>query len=1053
MFAKRHAWIGAVIGVMLGASSSLFGQSAGAILGTVTDASGALIPGVEVTATDQGTNQSRSVVTNETGNYRIEPLQVGIYSVSAELVGFRKEIRKDLKLDLDARLRVDFRLEVGAVNEVVEVTGAAPVVQTDTSQVGQVVEERKIIELPLNGRSFSALAYVTPGTFAPRPGSSLSERGGFAAVGIAEAENTFLLDGVITNSPQTPEPGVRMNLDAVAEFKVQTQNYAASYGHQAGAHVDAVLKSGTNEIHGALFGFGHSNRLDARNFFEVEKAGYKRTQFGGVVGGPIVRDKVFFFFGYQQQFQDKIHSANPAVPLPEYWEGNLSKLNKTIRDPLTGQPFPNSQIPKARIHPVSLALRSVWDTATLVSNTPGRNARTSFGEPENYVLPNIKINYNISPRHQLIGSYTFWNHTKFLEWNHAQRPELPGLQECCGLRDNLISIQDVFTVSPTFINEFRIGYPRNRRIRHPEQNARNYTKEMGILGTSADIDPVFWGLPSFTVTGYANGPRAGTLQNRSEGYWTVANVVSLQRGNHALKIGGDAFRAYLSPELYYDNMTGTFSFNGSATGDSFADFLLGYLDTSLRSPPTPGTSLAFYQGNWAYSLFVQDDWKATSNLTINIGLRYDLVMPQTDKYDRIATFDPRIGNGRGGIRIQRNTMKRYSEGIELYKRSYPGLLFEESDARNAVDKTDFGPRFGFAWTPGGGTQTVVRGGYGLFYSAHDIGSQTVANEAPFTLSQRFTRAQGATWDNPWPGSGLGAIVKAGEEYYFQSPYYGHWNFGVQRELPYGIVVDAAYVGKKGTHIERSRDINQPIGGVKPYPLFGVISYAEYRGSSIYHGLQSRVERRSASGASILVSYQWGRMISDGGAIRNVYDLRAERGLDAEDVRHRFSSSFVLPLPGAGLKSWLGHLIGGWEMSGIVRMNTGSALTPTVSQDYSGSTRRADRPNLVGNPDKGSDATPNSWWNKAAFTLPERGTYGNAGPGVLEGPGYVGADMGLMKRFAVAEGKTLQFRWEVFNVFNHTNFSTPNTVFDSATFGTTGVALDSRQMQAALKFMF
>jgi hypothetical protein len=320
----------------------------------------------------------------------------------------------------------------------------------------------------------------------------------------------------------------------------------------------------------------------------------------------------------------------------------------------------------------------------------------------------------------------------------------------------------------------------------------------------------------------------------------------------------------------------------------------------------------------------------------------------------------------------------------------------------------------------------------------------------------LTRADGATWDNPWPGSGVGAMQKKGDEFNApHSPYYGHWNLGVQREMPFGVVLDMTYVGKKGTNIGQSRDINQPIRGVKPYPLFGVVNFTEFRGSSIYHGLQSRIERRSSNGATILVSYQWGKMISDAGPIRDVYNLRVERGLDTEDVRHRISGSFVLPLPiGRNTDGLIGGLIGGWELSGILRANSGATVTPTVSQDFSGSTRRADRPNLVGDPKLGSKADPRTgWWNRAAFTLPERGTFGNAGTGILEGPGYISSDVALMKRFNLDEEKAFQFRWEIFNVFNHANFFVPDARFDSAAFGTIGSAFDGRQMQAALKFIF
>ncbi len=1061
-------WILLVSFLLLNVSRGYAQTSAGAIVGSVSDASGAMIPGVEVTATNLGTNQTRQVVTNETGNYRIEPLQAGVYTVSAELPGFRKAVRSDLKVDVDARLRIDFKMEVGAVSEVVEVTGQAPVVQTDSSQVGQVVDERKIVDLPLPGRNFSALAYITPGTFAPRPNSHLATRGQFVAVGMDERTNQFILDGVNNNSSITMEPAARINIDAVGEFKIQTQNYTAQYGRFAGAQVDVITKSGTNDIHGTIFGFTRNDNLDARNFFDPwpfpKKHEYKRHQYGGVVGGPIVRDKLFFFVGYQGQRQLQIRSTTPTIPLPEFWEGDLSRISRVVRDPLTGQPFPNNQIPKSRIHPISVKFRPLWERATLVNSSLIRNAASTIREPENVNTPNIKVNYNLSSSHQMIGSWSM-SSINHLEWNVAGNPEIPGFMLCCSVRNQNFSFQDVLTLSATFINEFRGGMARSHRVRVPEDRKKNYAAEFGIHGTGSDYDPQFWAYPRVNVTGY-NFLGNSLLEPRVEGNWMITDIISIQRGNHAIKFGGDLFKQFSTGGIFFTPQTGIFNFTGSVTGDAMADFLLGYPDTTQRKIPTAANlPIAMYPSKWSSDWFIQDDWRATSNLTLNLGLRYEAMFPMDEKYDKFSTFDPSLGNGKGGIRLLREN-SRQQDAINAFKRLYPNIIFGSSEKYHKTDANNFAPRVGFAWTPGGKTTTAVRGGYGIFYQIDDLCWCGGYNQPPYSITQRFTRADNPTWDNLWPGSGVGAVVLANNlNYDYVNEYYGHWDLGVQQEVPGGVVVDVSYIGKKGSKLLGPRDINQPLvaNGPKPYPDFGPIEYVENQGSSIFHGLQSRVERRSEKGLTMLISYAWSKLIDDGGGRRisntpprqNAYNLKAERGLGLEDIRHRFSGSFVYNLPfGSSLGGVARALLTGWELSSIVRANTGSPQTPTLAQNISGRGRNADRPNIVGNPKLENPNPRTGWWNRAAFALPAPGTFGNAARGSIIGPGYFGTDAALMKRFVISEEKSFQFRWEMFNVFNQVNFFPSNQLnFDSPTFGTIGIALPSRQMQAGLKFIF
>ncbi len=1057
---RKLRFLGLIALIALSASAAFSQGSAGAITGTVSDASGALIPGVQVTATNQATNQTRQVITNETGSFRIDPLPSAVYSVSAELAGFRKEVRSDIKVDIDARLRIDFKLEVGAVTDVIEVTSTAPVVQTDSSSVGQVIDQRKIQDLPLNGRVLSALAYITPGAYAPRAGSNLAARGGFVTVGVPESANQFLMDGINNNSPRANELNVRINVDAVAEFKIQTQNYGAQYGRFSGSQVDAITKSGTNEIHGGAFGFHRNDNLDARNFFDVwplpKKPEYKRWQYGGTIGGPIKRDKAFFFFGWQSQDLVQQRTTNPTIPLPEFWEGNLSRIaTRPIMDPLTGQPFPGNIIPKSRIHPVALRYRPLFDRATLTENTTVRNARASQAEPEDYYQPTVKIDWSLSSNHQLIASLNSYI-AKFKEYNYAGQPEIPGFMLYGELENHHITLQDVLTISPTVINEFRGGVTTSVRLRVAEERERNYNREvLGIVGTGGDFDSRVWGYARTTITGFsAVGVNPSFTENSSERAWSFIDILSVQKGNHALKFGFDWHRqGYIRADIF-TRANGIMDFNGSTTGNAFADFLLGFPDTTERRLPL--APIGGKHTRASTNLFFQDDWKASSNLTLNLGLRYEPQGAYTQEDGKLATFDPTLGGGQGGIRVMKKALEHPElvAGIDYYKRLFPSLVFDYSENYHKPDNNNLAPRFGFAWTPGGRSNTVVRGGYGVFYNWTVLWYGAHFNQPPFSVAQAFVKADGPTWDNLWPGTGVGAIRTVNHNYNFVTPYYQHWNLGVQRELPFGIVIDTSYVGKKGTKILQSIDINQPLTprGPKPYPLFASpLTVNSSDANSTYHGLQLRVERRAASGVTVLSSYAWGKMLSTGG-IRDSYNRIIEKGPDTSDMRHRLSVSMLYQLPSFG-NGVVRAVLGGWELSAISRANSGSPVTPTVSGDFSLRGSRRDRPNIIGNPDLGSAANAKTWWNKAAFALPESGTFGNAGVGSLVTPGYFATDFSIMKRFNLAENKDLQFRWEIFNVLNQTNLDAPAANFSAATFGTIGTALPSRQMQAALKFSF
>jgi outer membrane receptor protein involved in Fe transport len=1046
------------VAILVALTVPAYGQlSSGSILGTITDATGAVIPGVSVKVTNSAIGLTREVISNESGNYRVDQLPIGSYNIEVQLAGFKTEVRANVKVDIDQRARLDFVLQPGSVTDVIEVSAEAPLVQSEDSSIGQVVEERKIIALPLNGRDFSQLAYMVPGAFTPRPGSSLGDRGGFSVAGLNENTNQFLLDGVNNNGTGTMEIAARINVDAVGEFKVQTGTYAAQYGRYAGAQVDVVTKSGTNQLHGSAFGFTRNDNLDARNFFDRTKPEFRRHQYGGTVGGAIVKDKLFYFAGFQGQRQYQFQSTAPSVPRPEMFNGDLSGLSAIAIDPQTGLPFPNNQIPANRISDITRAMARFWP----VPERSGvvQNASALLPTPDNFYQPNGKIDWQISSKHRFSGSYNYYNDS-LLEWAIAGRPEVPGFMTDSKIISQGLSLSEVWTLSPSIVNEFRAGFGRVRRLRAQEDRSTNWNLQLGLPGTTADVDPIAWGVPYVAITGFARiGDNTNMPQPRKDQTFSFADSVSIISGNHAFKVGGDFFAQTMNLVLI-SNGRGVFRFTGQRTGNAFADFLLGLPAQTERQPPL-GPLSAHPRRN-SFNAFFQDDWKVRPNLTFNIGVRYEATGRLTEKYGKLATFDPTLNGGRGGMRVVGNH-DRFDSAVAFYKSLYPTLTIErgaEELFRN--DYNNLAPRFGFAWSPMG--KTVVRGAYGIFYQIDDLCLCDFYQNPPFNRSEiySYTTTPGLSMTNPW-GTTAAPINMSAIDPELASPYYQQASLGIQHEVPGGIVMDVSWQMKKGSKVDRARDLNQPLtsGASRPYANFGRITMIEDSATTVYHGLHTRFEKRTSRNESFLVSYVWGKMIDDASTTpQDSYNLRAERSLSTDDVRHRFNASYVLPLPfgpgqrfGTDMRGAAEQIVGGWELSGIFRASSGNPLTAQLTRVSGASANTWDRPNQVSDPNRDSP-TPDAWWNKSAFTVPAAGAFGNAGRNTLIGPGNVTFDFNILKNFDVTEAQKLQFRFEFFNLFNQANFQTSGAQNpEASSFGAIVSALPARQIQLGLKYFF
>lgn len=1057
------------------------------IRGTARDESGAIIPGVSITVRNANKGWTRTAVTNDSGDYVVTQLPPDTYSITAQLTGFKTEVRQGIVLQVGQEARIDFTLSVGELEEKIVVTASAPLVQSENAMVGNVIDEQKIKELPLNGREFWQLAQLAPNVFNPPQGSTLGFRGGFNVAGNPEVNNNFILDGIDNNDETTAQPTHRPSVDGIREFKVLTGIYSAEYGRQSGGQIVIITKSGTNEFHGTAFEFHRNDNLDARNFFmragpgqprRSELPELKRNQFGFSAGGPVKKDQTFFFVTYEGLRLKEGVARLGTVPTEKMRRGDFSELSTTIRDPQTGRPFPNNRIPEERIHKVSKALLEFWPLPTssgLANNFSLNRVRTQDQDQFS-----IRIDHKFSDANNFFASYQFSQRENFEASNPLCGSRvLPGFGCTEPERTQHISLVDTHVFSPRLLNEFRIGYNRMRTNRfHEDMALGNVVAKLSLPqgGPEGLAGPEFFntGVPQVTITGIATiGGPTNLPQGRRTNTYNIVDNITYTRGSHTVKAGLDIKR-FLFNSFFTQFGRGAFAFNGQFTGNAFADFLLGALRSTSRAPGIPFSNTF----TASFGFYLQDDWKVSQKLTLNYGLRYELSFPELERVNKMSSFDPATG------RVP------VADGRLMDVDPVTGNLITVGDSPLGrrlwrFDKNNLAPRFGFAWRPFGDNRTVIRGGYGIFYN-HIVagnGLSPMFRGIPFRIRQTFINTPSrvvATWEVPFPsGISGGGFTPQGINADFPMAYIQQWSLGIQREVTRDLVIEATYLGSKGTHLPMAFNINQPEPGPgpiqprRPYAQWSNITWRDAVGTSNYHGLSIRVERRFARGLSFLSSWTISKSIDlapppstsgDGeSAVQNPRNLRAERGLSEFDTRHRFVTSFVYELPWGPGKKWLsnirgpvGHILGGWQVTGILTLQSGRPFTIVTGRDIS-NTGTDNRPFLVGDP-KPEKRTPDRWFNTAAFSdrvLPSGVfAYGDVGRNTIIADGINNFDLALFKNFNFDEERRLQFRAEFFNIANHANFGIPSRNLSSSAFGrVSSTTTLNRQIQFGLKFVF
>lgn len=1068
----------AVIGLVwmtLLATPLLAQRTTGDILGSVTDPSGAVMPGVLIEVTHSGSAATRSIVTDASGNYQISFLPVGTYAVTATIAGFKKEAVSNLVLNVVDRKRVDFTMKVGDVSEQVEVNAAKGLIETDSSDVGFVVHTEQLTNLPLNGRNFIQLNELSAGAVQNtgfRTTWYAFFGGNYSVNGSGPDGNNFLVDGIRNMGINDTRVSSRINIDSIAEFKQQASLYSAEFGQGGGAQINLVTKSGTNSIGGSLFEFHRNSALDARNFFDrpreerrdqglPEIPPFKQDQFGATAGGPIIRDRTFFFGQYEGLRLRKSFSRRFTVPTEAMRAGDFSGL-AAIFDPLTTDAsgrrvqFANNTIPAGRLNPVAvLTMERLYPHA----NQPGlvNNYFESPQEENTFDQFGIKIDHHLSAKNKIMGRYNFDDQRRLINGTFA-RMQL--FSDIFNTRMQNSVIQLTTILSPSTVNEFRVGYSRMRQMIIPVEFGTPVSEQLGIMGTN----PLFPGAPNISIAGFvATGGIGNGPNNRVENSFTFANNFSHSRGNHVLGAGFDIRQHQTNGGIQFAPR-GTFSFDSgytsqpgvSGTGHPAASFMLGY-------PAVASRGLGNGFGNLRSAnigIYFKDDWKVTPQLTFNLGLRWELYTPTTEATDRLTTFSTELG--------------RHVSAQEPDRGGLPRALYHG-------DYNNFAPRLGLAWRPFSHNKTVIRSGYGVFYNLVVTGIAMVMRQntphaersqffndplvPEFTMADAFSR----------PGIPLISLTSIDPN--FRNGYNQQWTVDFQQELLSDLALTVGYIGNKGSKIQggNTRNINQPIPGPgplnsrRPYPNYSTISEYSNFGNSIYHALSVDLKRRMSGGFSSSVSYRWAHLIDEGGLSawgftsdslrRSAYDTEAERGNSTFDARHRFVWNFIWDLPigpnraiGSDLSGFTGMLLSGWQMNAIVTLQTGTPIDVSLPFDNSGTGCCNDRPDSVGDPNNGP-RTPEQWFNTAAFVAPPPGTFGNTGRNVVTGPGIQTVDFSIFKTTRVMGTQTLQFRAEVFNLLNHPNFEPPGTVFGTSSFGRISAAADSRQIQFGLKYLF
>jgi hypothetical protein len=1021
--------------------------------GRVTDGAGRAIPGATVTITSNETGQQREARGGANGEFEIPNIPAGSYSLNATAKGFRAFNGKNIVMMVDQTLHLDVKLLVGG--DTAAVTAPIAPLMAESGAVSFVIEDRNVTGLPLDGRNFYELALLLPGTAPAAEGSAGSVRGAFAmnVNGGREDSNNFLLDGVYNNDPKLNGVSTQTPVDAIREFEVATNSYDASFGRNAAGQVNVITRSGGNQWHGTLYDFFRNSALDGLNYFAPTGQGTpkdNRNQFGGTLGGPIVKDHSFFFMDYEgRRFREGITQVS-NVPTPLERVGNFSQSAIQPINPLTGTPFPGNIIPSYYDDPSGVGPKIINLYPMQNRNVPGQNyvsSPTQFDDSDHF---DLRFDQILGQATTLTTRYSLDDRRLDVPFAGTGDALIPGYGNQVPSRSQNAAINLTHSFSSRWLIESRLGFNRVSNSVTTQNPGVDLNKQVGLPEVSSNSRD--FGLSQITVPGYSVlGDDLTSPQHGATDDYQIVEQASYVRGRSILKFGGDI--RYLQQNAFRDvEARGFLQFLGDFTNSPLADLLLGYPTVTGAATSNNPEHLRTH----SYDLFVQDTYRLHPNLTLTAGVRYEYNSPGVDAQNHANLFSTTTDTL---VPVGTGTMPR---------------------GGYVPDRTNFAPRVGVAWSHG---SWVVRTGYGIYYDQASLApGEGLYFSPPYFNSSEYYTVPGPTpysppyytltLSNPFPSNFIVPTAPTALAYQrnLATGYVQQWNLAVQRQINRSLMAEVGYVGSKGTHLLDGRDINQAHASTnypnyRPLPQFADIDLEESAANSSYNALQTRLQQRLAHGVSALVTYTFGKSLDDASGFfattgdsnfpQNSYDLRAERGRSDFDIRQRLTVSYYCDLP-------QGHniMLKGWQTAGIWTLQSGQPFTPALEPDDDNANTGIDTLGFGANdlPNRIASGTisnpgPNAWFNTKAFVPAPYGSFGNSGRDILDGPGLETFNVSILKNTSLGEHGNLQFRTEFFNILNHTNFSLPDNYVGSPTFGQILSAGDPRRVQFALKWLF
>jgi hypothetical protein len=1046
------------LAAVLGAAPTALAQESASsgIVGQVLDSTRGALPGAAVIVTNVATNAQRTTVTDTDGRFSIPNLPPATYQIRVELSGFQTVEVKDFTLRNGEIGKPTIALGLANVAESVTVTGTSPLLQVANASVSQTITQKQIEDLPVAGRtllSFAALsAGVTPQSFnrGTQFGAAGSSRSQFVTVeGGRDSSTNYAIDGVYVRSLRFNNISLNPPLDAVQEISVLRNAFTTEYG-QGNAVVSIVTKSGSNRLAGSAYDYLRKEGYEAENYFG-QKTG-DRSQAGFASGGPAVRNRAFFFGGYERLRTTQGRTFLASVPNPTLLTGNFSSVATPIIDPTTGQQFPGNVIPSSRF---SNFARVLTPTIPAPNQTAANNYRTVRDFTDNADTATIRGDQTLSSRHTLFERFMYYTGTQLN----------PGAFTYTNLPQDgrNLAIGETWVASKNIVNEIRIGYNYAYHLNSPiSLDNRNWVADIGLRNLAGGTDPLDYGRPGFNITGFSGNGEGGITQGATENIISVSNATSWVRGAHNIRFGLQAqFRKY--DQLTEVPPRGTFTFNGQFSGNTIADYLLGYCSTCTGAF---GSSRSTYRSP-TFAPFIDDNWQVGPRVTLQAGLRWEYLGPWHEVNDQEGSFD--AASGKIGFHTVPANLPTSLQPLVINQNNfYPEGIVQK-------DFNNWGPRVGIAYSAT--DTTVLRSGFGVYYDNLNLNELQFSRLVPPFYGQYSL--QPTRTDLRYQADGLFPDLNGIPQFpapFSMDPnnrtaYTIQWNANAQRQFRNNYIVEVAYTGSRSYNEHKRYNINQaqpgttPIATRVPYPAFqSAILYSSDAGWARFNGLSFRLEKRFSDGLFFLSNYQVSTNRDNGSGeveandTAYAWDLNADEGYSRYDQRHRAAISFGYELPFGAGKTWLSsggpaaYLLGGWQVQGIVRLGSGfpfSVTSTNVCQCGSFLPQRVNlvTPGVFGDID---NATVDHWFDNTAYSVPAAGTQGTAGRNTVRGPGTQQVNLSLSKRFPIGRARA-EFRAEVFNMFNHNNFGNPDSNISNLTVGTITTADDGRNAQLGFRF--